>query len=466
MPTRRVADSRARVGCARGWVARASDASARDDGTSRARAMRRAPSGRARAPVDRYDPSDAATRRRPRDALASDARLKTTKRRRVDGTDASTGGRGRARGRVGGGGDAFERGRRASGAIGELPDDVWRIICARACDDVDETRAWTTNRKGETVDKRRSVYARRLEILFALRETNAQLRALMSGGFGEELFRRAFARMSDIQDAGGGVDRAPATMLWRHKAWFMRGLGCQGCDKHPTMRKPNWTFGVRMCKDCLMQRTVTTRELGEEEWTKHGTFEELTRGLPHDEIDGYSRFYGAYTLTRYWKNSVKKRVALLKRAKTPAEREAICAPPEAPTDAQLPEKQARERRKNELRAELELIGCELRNDSKLSKLFIDGFPNRRREREKWTAKSVAHRMAQMKYLHEYCAEFRDEIAQWREEINELRDDGWYGSDVVREVTGFRDFGAAVRDLADRWTRFPAHWPWLAPRATA
>ena len=83
---------------------------------------------------------------------------------------------------------------------------------------------------------------------------------------------------------------------------------------------------------------------------------------------------------------------------------------------------ARERREQELKIELDLLGCEIRNDSKLCKLFIDGFPKHPRDRAKWTAKEVAKRMAQMKYLHEYCRAFREEIQEWRDEINELHNE--------------------------------------------
>lgn len=227
------------------------------------------------------------------------------------------------------------------------------------------------------------------------------------------------------------------------------------------MRKPNWTFGVRMCKDCAIKRTVTNRALrNDEEWSARGTYAELTVGLPSDEVHGWSAFFrDQYTMTRFWKASVKKRVALLRRAKTPAERAKICAPAAPRVDAHAFEKNARKRREEELKAELALVGCEMRPDSKLSELFIDGFPNKRSDRLKWTAKAVAHRMAEMKYLHEYCAEFRETIQEWREEIRDLYDDGYRGN-VTYDVTGFYNFGAAVRDLADTWTDFPARWPWL------
>ena len=234
----------------------------------------------------------------------------------------------------------------------ELPDDVWRTICELVCDVVDEDRKFTKNRKGEAVDRRKVVYKARLETLCAMRRTNEQLRRVLNSDFGELLFRRGFENLGEVLETSHGVDVAPMGMAWRHKAWLLMTLGCQACENHPTMRKLNWVFGVRMCKECQRERTVTERELRGEEWSER----------------------------------------------------------------------ARERREQELKIELDLLGCEIRNDSKLCKLFIDGFPKHPRDRAKWTAKEVAKRMAQMKYLHEYCRAFREEIQEWRDEINELHNE--------------------------------------------
>ena len=348
----------------------------------------------------------------------------------------------------------------------ELPDEVWGVICAYVCDAVDGDKLYVKNRKGEEVDKRKVVYKRRLDTLYAIRQTNKQLCRVMSSEFGEELFQLALENFSEVSDATYGVEEAPPTMLWRHKAFFLTELGCQACESHPTTRKPNWIFGVRMCKECLQEHTVTHRELRDDEWTKYATYEELTKNLPHDEFQGWSQFYrAAYTLVRYWRRTVKKRIALLKRAKTPSERERICAAPEGTKPgAQLMKNTPREKRKRALLAELGLLGCELRADSKLCELFIKGFPKNLRDRQYWTAKKVAERMAQMKYIHEYCDEFQAIVDHWREQIDEgmEEDDEMY---VTYEVTGFESFGAAVRDLADRWNSFPRQWPWLAERDT-
>lgn len=358
--------------------------------------------------------------------------------------------------------------------IAHLPEEVWMIICEHVCHDMDEEKMTRTNRAGDVVDKSKDVYKKRLEALFAMRQTCSTLRNILSGDFGEQLFCSAFHNLAEFTDAADGAKDAPALMLWMQKAWYLVTLGCQGCDKHATTRKPNWTFGVRMCKECLMKRTVCDWELkrDKDEWTEHATYEELTASLPSDEVHGFNRHRRRnkeYTMTRFWKKSVKKRIALLKQAKTPAEREAICAPPAAPQPpAARPHPRPRAprsrinktslRRKEELETELALLGCELRIDSKLSKLFITGFPRKPREREHWTAKRVARRMAEMKYIHEYCPEFQDTIDEMHEEIDDHRRAGF--RNATEFVTGFRDFGDAVRYIADTWADFPPQWPWL------
>jgi len=425
--------------------------------TTRRRRKRRA------ASAGRTAVTTMATRRKKRATSAEREATATTMRARAAATTVSVGvppttTRGPAKRR---------RVEKASATETDLLDDVWMIICEKVNREVDEDKKTRTNRAGVVVDKRREVYKKRLDCLLAMRQTCSQLRRVLSGEFGEELFRHSFEQLAEFTDAAWGESDAPATMLWRHKAWYLTELGCQGCDKHATVRKPNWTFGVRMCKECLMKRTVCDYELKrDEEWSKHGTYEELTVGLPSDKVHGWSRLSKeSYTMTRFWKNSVKKRIALLKRAKTPAERAEICAPPKPREDSHSFEKNARKRRKEELKAELALVGCEMRGDSKLSKLFIDGFPKSRRDRERWTANAVARRMAEMKYIHEYCAEFRNIIDGWRQDIDELHDEGWgFHAEITEEVTGFRNFGAAVRDLADGWSDFPARWPWLADPA--
>ena len=137
----------------------------------------------------------------------------------------------------------------------ELPDEVWGAIAQFVCEDVDEDKLYSTHRKtGEKVDKRKVVYKRRLDTLFAMRGTNKQLCRVMSSDFGEEIFQLAFENFCEVSDATHGIDDAPPTMLWRHKAFFLTGLGCQTCDAHPTTRKPNW-FLACVCAKIVFKST-------------------------------------------------------------------------------------------------------------------------------------------------------------------------------------------------------------------
>lgn len=445
--------------------------------------MRRA-SARARRPVVRFDPSDVGrvdagvaeedgmkdvSRTRKRKRLATETKKKTKTKTKTKTTKETT-----KKPTTETTKKPTKRPRIEEDSWSpHLPEEVWMIICERVCHDVDEKKMTRTNRAGVLVDKSKDVYKKRLKILLAMRQTCSVLRNVLSGEFGEELLHSAFDNLAEFTDAAYGEARAPPSMLWRQKAWYLVTLGCQGCDKHATMRKPNWTFGVRMCKECMMKRTVCDYELKSDmQWTQHNaTYEELTAGLPSDEIHGFNRnrrYDKYYTMTRFWKKSVRKRIALLKRAKTPAERKAICAPPAPPQPpAAWPRsriKKAWLRRRDELQAELALLGCKLRTDSKLSKLFIKGFPGKPRERERWTAKRVARRMAKMKYVHEYCPEFQETVDEWHAEIDELYHAG-FRHNLTEHVTGYRDFGAAVRHLADTWRDFPPRWPWLGELAT-
>jgi hypothetical protein len=229
-----------------------------------------------------------------------------------------------------------------------LPEEVWMIICERVCHDMDKENRKRRNRAGILVDKSKDVYKKRLEALFAMRQTCSTLRNILSGDFGEQLFRSAFHNLAEFTDTAYGEELAPASMLWMQKACYFVTLGCQGCDKHATMRKPNWTFGVRMCKECMMKRTVCHYALKlDKEWTEHATYKELTVGLPSDQIYGFNRNRRRgeqYTMTRFWKKSVMERLELLKHAKTPAERKAICASP-APR-ADLPVQRYKKKQRN------------------------------------------------------------------------------------------------------------------------
>ena len=145
----------------------------------------------------------------------------------------------------------------------------------------------------------------------------------------------------------------------------------------------------------------------------------------------------------------------------------------------------RERRRDVIR-ELTRLGCEPREDSKLCAGFVRGSLFREKL---WTAKQVARRMAEMKYIHEYCEDFRNQVNEMEEKFEELCDeymgdedyDDDYDDDydtntyydrldradareaACEDATGYRYFDRYVHDLAENWTDFPARWPWLADR---
>jgi len=145
----------------------------------------------------------------------------------------------------------------------------------------------------------------------------------------------------------------------------------------------------------------------------------------------------------------------------------------------------KERRRDLIR-ELRRLGCEPRADSALCK----GFVYQTLEPTTWTAKAVARRMAEMKYVHSYCDTFKKKVDDMREkfenlcdkymgeyddEYDEYDDDDEYDeydSDrldradarqaACEDTTGYRYFGTYVSELAKNWKKFPEKWPWSIP----
>jgi hypothetical protein len=128
-------------------------------------------------------------------------------------------------------------------------------------------------------------------------------------------------------------------------------------------------------------------------------------------------------------------------------------------------------RRSDLKRELSELGCApIRSDSKLCAGFVEGSLSTRADKRRWTAKRVARRMAEMKYVYEYCAAFQDEVDETRQKVDELAADEYDGSDDDEEyyaetdacesITGYCSFGSFVRGLAEDWTDFPDRWPWL------
>jgi hypothetical protein len=146
-------------------------------------------------------------------------------------------------------------------------------------------------------------------------------------------------------------------------------------------------------------------------------------------------------------------------------------------------------RRRDLIYELRRLGCEPRADSALCK----GFVYSTLEPKTWTAKAVARRMAEMKYVHSYCDTFKREVEDMREKFENLcdrymdeyddeydeyddeydeYDDEYDEYDrldradareaACEDTTGYRYFGTYVSELAKNWKKFPKKWPWSIP----
>jgi hypothetical protein len=129
------------------------------------------------------------------------------------------------------------------------------------------------------------------------------------------------------------------------------------------------------------------------------------------------------------------------------------------------------KREAELVLALDEVGCELRSDSKLCRLYMNGKTDK-------TAAQVARRMAEMKYLHEgYCAELEELEQEIEDMVEELAENAaedsfdifsYYGgeprkryyrgiyADACREVTG----SSSMSEVIEEWASFPDVWPWL------
>ena len=110
---------------------------------------------------------------------------------------------------------------------------------------------------------------------------------------------------------------------------------------------------------------------------------------------------------------------------------------------QAKRKETKSKRKKELIKALEEKGLELRSDSKLCQMYIDG--------SKWTLAQVVQRMCQMKYLYDYC-DMDAYYEEARESQYEEREAGYYPDMSIME------------EAEDRALRkhgfYPQEWPWL------
>jgi hypothetical protein len=97
--------------------------------------------------------------------------------------------------------------------------------------------------------------------------------------------------------------------------------------------------------------------------------------------------------------------------------------------------------------------------------FVVNSLSARADGKQWTAKRVARRLAEMKYVYEYCRAFQDEVDETARKVEALTD-GDYAwrkdraeRDACESITGYSSFGSFVRGLAEDWTDFPDRWPW-------
>ena len=112
-------------------------------------------------------------------------------------------------------------------------------------------------------------------------------------------------------------------------------------------------------------------------------------------------------------------------------------------------------RRDDLTRELSELGCgPIRSDSRLCRGFVQRWLGTRADGRRWTAKRVARRMAEMKYVYEYCAAFQDKLDETRRKVDEL------AADARISITGYSTFERFRRVLADNWRDFPDRWPWL------
>lgn len=131
-------------------------------------------------------------------------------------------------------------------------------------------------------------------------------------------------------------------------------------------------------------------------------------------------------------------------------------------------------RKAELDAALRALGLRRRSDSRLCDEFLAGSSGR-------TASEVASVMAEMKYYHEYCQEFIDDVEEAEAQVDEevertaeencrrgrnlfkdCDDRGFYRgihAECMKEVLGTCSWSEYKDGLMARYP-LPSAWPWL------
>ena len=125
-------------------------------------------------------------------------------------------------------------------------------------------------------------------------------------------------------------------------------------------------------------------------------------------------------------------------------------------------------RKADLTRELSKLGCgaggvsvaaSKNSDIELCAGFERDLLSARPDGKQWTAKRVARRMAEMKYVYEYCRAFQETVGEAKYKVEMLTDGDYAYRDAWEAITGYSSFRSFVRGLAEDWTDFPDRWPW-------
>lgn len=127
--------------------------------------------------------------------------------------------------------------------------------------------------------------------------------------------REARRRVED--GAGRGTPRA-----YMNAVALLMQTGCQVCGR-PRIRKVHWEMmdgeGVRCCRACLLDRTVSDYRLLHDYAIGHAfpsEYERLLREMPHIEKEMYAPRTGGYSLRFYWTASVLVRLGLVADPRT------------------------------------------------------------------------------------------------------------------------------------------------------
>jgi len=121
-------------------------------------------------------------------------------------------------------------------------------------------------------------------------------------------------------------------------------------------------------------------------------------------------------------------------------------------------------RRADLTRELSKLGCCAVSFALAVELragFVGDSLSARADGKQWTAKRVARRMAELKYVYEYCRAFQDEVDEMGALVEALTEEHYSERDACESITGYSSFGDFVRGLAEDWTDFPDCWPWDA-----